>query len=80
MDDALRRACPPVHLVVCQHDMLAEEARVFARRLGDGGRVVLREVEGEAHGWDKPPVITPKPSVMVEYTEAVKSIRGWVGT
>lgn len=80
MDDETLAQCPPVHLVVCQHDMLAEEARVFSRRMEKAGReVVLREVEGEAHGWDKPPVITPKPSVMVEYMEAVKSMRGWVG-
>ncbi|KAI9634347.1 Alpha/Beta hydrolase protein [Dioszegia hungarica] len=79
MDEALLDKCPPVHLVVCQHDMLAEESRVFARRLKEKGegKVVLREVEGEAHGWDKPPVITPKPSVMVEYGEAVRSMRGW---
>lgn len=79
MDDELLEQCPKVHLIVCQHDMLAEESRVLGRRLkGKGeGKVVMREVEGEAHGWDKPPVITPKPSVMVEYMEAVKSIRGW---
>lgn len=79
MSPDLLERCPPVHLVICEQDMLAEESRAFAKRLkGANKAVIVREVKGEAHGWDKPPPIRPKESVMVEYGQAVESMRGWI--
>lgn len=80
MPDSLLRKIPPVHLVLCEYDMLLAEGRKFADRLSDAGRpFTLRVVEGEKHGWDNPPPMAPKESVGIEYTEAVESMASWLG-
>jgi hypothetical protein len=74
-------------MVVCGLDSLAQEGKDFVDMLGkpelqprpggDGDRdVVLREVKGATHGWDKPPLKLPR-DVEVEYQAAVESIKRW---
>lgn len=78
-DDMLQRL-PPVHLILCEYDMLLAEGMAFADRIKAAGKpVCVRVVKGERHAWDKPPPMAPKESVGVEYNEAVQSIAGWLG-
>jgi acetyl esterase/lipase len=80
---------PGIHMVVCGLDSLAQEGKDFVDMLGKpefqpqlqgdaGGKrdVVLRQVEGAKHGWDKPPLKLPR-DVEVEYQAAVDSIKRW---
>lgn len=78
--DEMMRLLPPVHLCICEYDMLFAEGRAFAQRLESLGIPVrVRELEKEKHGWDKPPPMTPKKSVLEEYIHAVDSMKIWLG-
>lgn len=70
---------PPVHLCICEYDMLLAEGHSFADRLKDAGKdITVRVVEREKHAWDKPPPLWPKESVHVEYSHAQDSVRRWM--
>jgi acetyl esterase/lipase len=76
--DDLLRQLPPIHLCLCEHDMLLVEGQDFAARLKVlGKQVSMRLVQGEEHGWDKPPPIAQKASVGVEYMAAAEAVRSW---
>jgi acetyl esterase/lipase len=76
-DDVLWQL-PPLHICLCEHDMLLAEGQDFAGRLQDMGKQVsMRLVQGEEHGWDKPPPIAQKASVGVEYMAAAEAVRSW---
>lgn len=80
MPDELLRQLPPVHLVLCEYDMLLIEGRRFATRLAGAGKpFTMRLVKGEKHAWDNPLPMAPKESVGVEYQEAVQTIASWLG-
>ncbi|KAH7160227.1 Alpha/Beta hydrolase protein [Dactylonectria estremocensis] len=80
MPDDLLKQLPPVHLVVCEYDMLLLEGRRFATRLAEAGKTfTMRLVKGEKHAWDNPLPMAPKESVVVEYQEAVQTIASWLG-
>jgi len=77
-DDLLRKL-PPIHLVVCEHDMLRREGHRLATRLKDLEKDVgERVVAGERHGWDKSP-FTIKASVEVEYKASLEALKAWLG-
>ncbi|OLN96194.1 putative alpha/beta hydrolase [Colletotrichum chlorophyti] len=79
MTDDMVDRLPPIHLCMCEYDMLLLEGQIFAERLRNRGRrISTRVVEGEKHAWDKPPPFTPKPSVISEYNEAIASIKQWL--
>lgn len=78
--DEMIKLLPPVHLCVCEWDMLCAEGKRFRDRLDSLDMpVTLREVKEEKHGWDKPPPMTPKKSVLEEYVHAVESMKRWIG-
>jgi acetyl esterase/lipase len=78
MSDELLDKLPPIHLCLCEWDMLLAEGLTFAERLKLRNKVIsVRVVTQEKHGWDKPPPFTPKESVGTEYSEALKSVNGW---
>ncbi|KAJ2970125.1 hypothetical protein NUW58_g9791 [Xylaria curta] len=80
MPDALLDKLPPVHMCLCEYDMLLAEDRLFAERLEKRGKsVTVRVVEGEKHAWDKPPPLAPKPSVAMEYDIAIGAVKSWFG-
>ncbi|RDA87376.1 hypothetical protein CP532_6995 [Ophiocordyceps camponoti-leonardi (nom. inval.)] len=80
MSDELLRKLPPLHLCLCEYDMLLAEGFRFAQRLQYHGKTFsMRIVKGEAHGWDKPPPLMPKESVAVEYGEATRVVARWLG-
>ncbi|KAI1822244.1 Alpha/Beta hydrolase protein [Xylaria intraflava] len=80
MPDELVDRLPPVHLCLCEYDMLLAEGKLFAERLeGHGRRVGLRVVTGEKHAWDKTPMSATKGSVAVEYSVAISAVREWFG-
>ncbi|RDW88208.1 hypothetical protein BP6252_00240 [Coleophoma cylindrospora] len=80
-DELLARALPrDIWLLGCQDDMLYEEGRVFAERLGkkreEGGlekEVRYRCVEDTVHAWDKSPNPVPKPEPI--YAEICAEVR-----
>ncbi|KAI0596858.1 Alpha/Beta hydrolase protein [Biscogniauxia sp. FL1348] len=77
-DDMIDRL-PPVHLCLCEYDMLLAEGKLFAERLERRGKAVsVRVVEGAKHAWDKPLPLAPKQSVAVEYQKAIEAIKGWL--
>ncbi|KAI1853285.1 hypothetical protein JX266_001991 [Neoarthrinium moseri] len=79
MSDETLERMPPLHLCICEYDMLHAEGRAFANRLEDAGKeVTVRAVKEAKHAWDKPPPMVPKPSVHLEYGHAVDTIRRWV--
>ncbi|KAL6860502.1 hypothetical protein ACO1O0_004530 [Amphichorda felina] len=81
MPDDLLNKLPPVHMCLCEHDMLLAEGMRFAKRLETAGKEFgCRVVAGERHGWDNPPPMTPKESVYTEYGEATQAMAGWLGT
>jgi len=67
-DEVLKRGLPDkIAIWTCENDMLCEEARAFAERLGKLGKNVrYGMVEGVAHGWDKFPGALPKPEAVYE--------------
>ncbi|KAK8090686.1 hypothetical protein PG994_000191 [Apiospora phragmitis] len=78
-DDVLAKL-PPLHLCICEYDMLLAEGHSFADRLQDADKEInVRVVEGAKHAWDKPPPMWPKKSVHIEYGHALESIRRWMG-
>ncbi|KAK2014343.1 alpha/beta-hydrolase [Colletotrichum eremochloae] len=78
MTDDMIDQLPPVHLCLCEFDMLLLEGQSFAERIKSRGRrVSTRVVKAEKHAWDKPPPFTPKESVMVEYNEAITALKEW---
>ncbi|PNY23982.1 Arylacetamide deacetylase [Tolypocladium capitatum] len=80
MPDELLKELPPMHLCLCEYDMLLAEGVRFAKRLQFHGKPFsMRVVDGEAHAWDKPPPMAPKESVNVEYGEATQAMAGWLG-
>lgn len=81
MPDDLLLQLPPIHITLCEYDMLLSEGLQFVNRLQSHKlQVTHRIVEGERHGWDNPPPLMPKDSVYVEYGEATTSIANWLGT
>lgn len=81
MPDDLLEKLPPLHLCLCEYDMLLAEGLRFVNRLKlQGKEFKHRIVEGERHGWDNPPPLNPKESVYVEYGEATNAIASWLGT
>jgi len=79
MPDELLDELPPIHLCMCEHDMLRAEGHRFVNRLRDRDKeVTARLVTGERHAWDKPPPMAQKPSASVEYTVAIAHIKGWL--
>ncbi|KAL7629172.1 hypothetical protein AAE478_000691 [Parahypoxylon ruwenzoriense] len=79
MPDAILDRLPPVHLCLCEYDMLLAEGQAFAQRARARGKSInVRVVGGEKHAWDKPPPMAPKESVEVEYGEAVEAIKAWL--
>ncbi|KYK59627.1 hypothetical protein DCS_00760 [Drechmeria coniospora] len=79
MSDELLKKLPPVHLCLCEHDMLLAEALRFCQRLERCDKAVsVRVVHGESHAWDKPPPMAPKESVRVEYAEATRAMARWL--
>lgn len=80
MPDEMLAKLPPLHLCLCEYDMLLAEGIRFANRLEAMGKTFsMRLVEGERHGWDNPPPMAPKESVGTEYGEAVQAIASWLG-
>lgn len=81
MPDDLLRKLPPIHLILCEFDMLLAEGLQFAARVRDAKReITCRIVEGEGHAWNMPPPMTPKESVHAEYAAATQSMANWLGT
>ncbi|KAH7362464.1 Alpha/Beta hydrolase protein [Plectosphaerella cucumerina] len=79
MPDEMLEAIPPVHLCLCERDMLHNEGLKFAERLSGAGReVTARVVKGQKHAWDKPPPFMPPVSASVEYQAAVVAMRHWI--
>ncbi|KAG5915893.1 hypothetical protein E4U42_007881 [Claviceps africana] len=80
MSDDLLKKLPHLHLILCEYDMLLAEGIRFVERLNQlDVPCTVRVVEGEGHAWDKPPPMTPKESVLVEYGKATESISRWLG-
>lgn len=80
MTDDIMKKLPPVHLCLCEYDMLLAEGTRFAKRLqGLKKTVTMRIVAGEKHAWDCPPPMIQKESVEVEYAEATQAIANWLG-
>ncbi|TLS27544.1 hypothetical protein PpBr36_05420 [Pyricularia pennisetigena] len=80
MPDGMLQQLPPVHLCLCEYDMLLAEGLTFTERLRSHGRTVeTRVVKGERHGWDKPPLWAPKENAAVEYEAAIRSLKTWLG-
>lgn len=81
MPDELLKKLPPLHLCLCEFDMLLAEGMRFAKRLEAANKeVTCRIVKGERHGWDNPPPMAPKESVFTEYGEATEAMANWLGT
>ena len=75
MSDDLIDRLPPVHLCLCEYDVLLAEGMRFMERLRLRNKMVnTRMVAGEKHAWDKRLAITYKSSVETEYSEAIKSL------
>ena len=73
-------ALPPIHMCLCEYDVLLTEGLLFGKRLeGRGKKVSWRVVKEEQHGWDKGPRWRLKESVGAEYKAAIEEMRGWMG-
>ncbi|KAH0532275.1 hypothetical protein TsFJ059_000990 [Trichoderma semiorbis] len=78
--DELMKNLPPIHLCLCEYDMLLAEGLRFAERLKALKKTVtVRVVAKEKHAWDCPPPMVQKESVEVEYGEATQAIANWLG-
>lgn len=81
MPDEILKKAPPIHLCLCEYDMLLLEGMTFSNRLKTLGKDhTLRVVQGEQHGWDNPPPMGPKESVYTEYEQATSAMANWLGT
>ncbi|KAL2760287.1 hypothetical protein ACRALDRAFT_2094977 [Sodiomyces alcalophilus JCM 7366] len=71
---------PPIHLCLCEHDMLLAEGLQFADKVKEAGRVITsRIVPGQKHAWDKAPLFSAiHSSVAVEYEAAIVAMRHWL--
>ncbi|KAI0003150.1 Alpha/Beta hydrolase protein [Xylariaceae sp. FL0662B] len=79
MPGQLLNRLPPVHLCLCEYDMLLTEGIVFAERLRTRGKTIsVSVVNGEKHAWDKPPPLAPKETVGLEYGIAVGKMKEWL--
>jgi acetyl esterase/lipase len=79
MSNEMLDRMPPLHLCLCEYDMLLTEGLTFAERLRLRGKFVeVRVVLGAKHAWDKPPPIVPKQSAAAEYAAALTSVKGWI--
>lgn len=77
--DEMLRLLPPVHLCLCEYDMLLQEGQDFAGRLEQlGVRHTVRVVEGEKHAFDKPPPMSLKDVAVDEYKAAIESAKRWL--
>jgi acetyl esterase/lipase len=81
MGDETLKKLPPIHMCLCEYDMLLREGVHFAQRLESNNKPLsLRIVKEERHAWDKPPPVWEmKESANVEYTEATQAIANWLG-
>ncbi|KAJ6786315.1 hypothetical protein PWT90_09326 [Aphanocladium album] len=83
IDDATIAKLPPMHLCLCEYDMLLQEGLRFAKRIRahpECKTLTLRVVSQEKHAWDKPmPMASVKDSVATEYTEATLAMANWLG-
>ncbi|KAJ2968405.1 hypothetical protein NQ176_g9195 [Zarea fungicola] len=83
MGDTTLAKLPPMHLCLCEYDMLLQEGLRFAKRIRASPAdktLTLRVVSQEKHAWDKPlPLAAVKESVNAEYTEATLAIANWLG-
>ncbi|EON96486.1 putative lipase 2 protein [Phaeoacremonium minimum UCRPA7] len=79
MPDEMLERFPPLHLCLCEHDMLLAEGHTFAERLrGKDKPVEVRVVKEAKHAFDKPLPMAPIKEVQIEYDSAVQSIKGWL--
>ncbi|KAI0910819.1 Alpha/Beta hydrolase protein [Ustulina deusta] len=79
MPDELVDQLPPVHLCLCEHDMVLAEGKLFAERLEKRGKKIsVRVLEGEQHAWDKPLPLAPKDNVAFEYDIAIAAVKSWL--
>jgi acetyl esterase/lipase len=79
MPDEMLDRLPPIHLCLCEYDMLLTEGLTFAERLRlRGKKIEARVVLGAKHAWDKPPPIVPRVSMGIEYGAALGSVRRWI--
>ncbi|KAK1768068.1 Alpha/Beta hydrolase protein [Phialemonium atrogriseum] len=79
MPDEMLDRMPPLHLCLCEWDMLLPEGLTFAERLNSRKKqIVVRVVAQEKHAWDKPPPVQPKKSMGIEYGEAIKTLKGCI--
>lgn len=80
MSNSMLSSLPPVHLCLCEYDMLLHEGLRFCQRLEAHKKpFTVRIVENEKHAWDKPLPMDFKDSAAVEYGEATQAIAGWLG-
>lgn len=79
MPDELLEQLPPIHLCLCEYDMLLAEGLRFSKRLeAFNKRFTLSLVEGQKHGWDKPPGADID-GITHQYDIATESMAEWVG-
>ncbi|KAL7933739.1 alpha/beta-hydrolase [Trichoderma chlorosporum] len=80
MPDEIMKGLPPIHLCLCEYDMLLAEGIRFSERLKAMNKTVtVRVVAKEKHAWDCPPPMVQKESVEVEYGEATQAMANWLG-
>ncbi|KAI1383376.1 Alpha/Beta hydrolase protein [Hypoxylon trugodes] len=79
MPDCMLDQLAPIHLCLCEYDMLLAEGQEFTRKIiARGKQANVRVVNGEPHAWDKLSTITPKESVGIEYDAAIEAMKEWV--
>ena len=79
MPDNLIDRLPPVHMCLCEHDMLLAEGMRFKERLRMRDKMInVRVVRGQKHAWDKRPAISFKRSIRAEYDEAIRMLEACV--
>ncbi|KAH8172711.1 alpha/beta hydrolase fold domain-containing protein [Sarocladium implicatum] len=77
MPDELLEQLPPIHLCLCEYDMLLAEGLRFSKRLeAFNKRFTLSLVEGQKHGWDKPPGADID-GITHQYDIATESMAEW---
>lgn len=79
MSDELLENLPPVHLCLCEYDMLLAEGLRFSKRMEALNKPYTVSVAaGCKHGWDKPPG-ADLDSVNAQYDLATEAMAGWLG-